>query len=99
MLEDGTVFDGIGFGYPSSIAGEVVFNTGMVGYTETLTDPSYRGQILCLTYPLVGNYGVPSYDIKDEHGLPKFFESRSEEHTSELQSRQYLVCRLLLEKK
>ena len=75
MLEDGTVFDGIGFGYPSGIAGEVVFNTGMVGYTETLTDPSYRGQILCLTYPLVGNYGVPSYDIKDEHGLPKFFES------------------------
>ncbi|MDQ3847778.1 MAG: carbamoyl-phosphate synthase small subunit, partial [Thermoproteota archaeon] len=68
MLEDGTVFDGIGFGYPSGIAGEVVFNTGMVGYTETLTDPSYRGQILCLTYPLVGNYGVPSYDIKDEYG-------------------------------
>jgi carbamoyl-phosphate synthase small subunit len=75
MLEDGTVFDGIGFGYPSEIAGEVVFNTGMVGYTETLTDPSYRGQILCLTYPLVGNYGVPSYDIRDEYGLPKFFES------------------------
>src|SRR5688572_2955864 len=47
----------------------------MVGYTETLTDPSYRGQILCLTYPLVGNYGVPSADIKDEYGLPKFFES------------------------
>ena len=75
ILEDGTVFDGIGFGYPSEIAGEVVFNTGMVGYTETLTDPSYRGQILCLTYPLVGNYGVPSADIKDEYGLPKFFES------------------------
>jgi carbamoyl-phosphate synthase small subunit len=77
MLEDGTVFEGIGFGYPSAIAGEVVFNTGMVGYTETLTDPSYRGQMLCLTYPLVGNYGVPSYDIKDEYGLPKFFESDS----------------------
>src|SRR5215211_2311481 len=60
MLEDGTVFDGIGFGYPSEIAGEVVFNTGMVGYTETLTDPSYRGQILTLTYPLIGNYGVPA---------------------------------------
>lgn len=75
MLEDGTVFDGIGFGYPTEIAGEVVFNTGMVGYTETLTDPSYRGQLLCLTYPLVGNYGVPSYDIRDEYGLPKFFES------------------------
>ena len=75
MLEDGTIFDGVGFGYPSEIAGEVVFNTGMVGYTETLTDPSYRGQILCMTYPLVGNYGVPSPDIKDEYGLPKFFES------------------------
>ncbi len=75
MLEDGSIFDGIGFGYPSKIAGEVVFNTGMVGYTETLTDPSYRGQILCLTYPLVGNYGVPSFDLKDEYGLPKFFES------------------------
>lgn len=75
ILEDGSVFDGIGFGYPSEIGGEVVFNTGMVGYTETLTDPSYRGQILCMTYPLVGNYGVPSFDIKDEYGLPKFFES------------------------
>ncbi len=75
ILEDGSVFDGIGFGYPSEIGGEVVFNTGMVGYTETLTDPSYRGQILCMTYPLIGNYGVPSFDIKDEYGLPKFFES------------------------
>jgi carbamoyl-phosphate synthase small subunit len=75
MLEDGSVFEGIGFGYPSAIAGEVVFNTGMVGYTETLTDPSYRGQILCLTYPLVGNYGVPSFDVVDQYGLPKFFES------------------------
>jgi carbamoyl-phosphate synthase small subunit len=75
MLEDGTVFEGIGFGFPSEVTGEVVFNTGMVGYTETLTDPSYRGQILCMTYPLVGNYGVPSFDIKDEYGLPKFFES------------------------
>ncbi|MEW6604805.1 MAG: glutamine-hydrolyzing carbamoyl-phosphate synthase small subunit [Thermoproteota archaeon] len=75
ILEDGSVFDGVGFGYPSEIGGEVVFNTGMVGYTETMTDPSYRGQILCMTYPLVGNYGVPSFDIKDEYGLPKFFES------------------------
>jgi carbamoyl-phosphate synthase small subunit len=75
MLEDGSVFDGIGFGYPTKVAGEVVFNTGMVGYTETLTDPSYRGQILCLTYPLVGNYGVPSMDVKDGFGLSKYFES------------------------
>lgn len=75
ILEDGSVFDGVGFGYPSETAGEVVFNTGMVGYIETLTDPSYKGQILCMTYPLVGNYGVPSPDVKDEYGLPKFFES------------------------
>lgn len=75
MLEDGSVLEGIGFGYPAAVAGEVVFNTGMVGYTETLTDPSYRGQILCLTYPLIGNYGVPSMDDIDEFGLPRFFES------------------------
>jgi carbamoyl-phosphate synthase small subunit len=58
-LEDGAVFGGRLFGRPKSVAGEVVFNTGMVGYTEALTDPSYRGQIMVLTYPLVGNYGVP----------------------------------------
>lgn len=75
VLEDGSVFKGIGFGFPSRIVGEVVFNTGMVGYTEALTDPSYRGQILCLTYPLVGNYGVPSYNIMDDLGLPKHFEA------------------------
>ena len=55
--------------------GEVVFNTGMVGYPEALTDPSYRGQILVLTYPLVGNYGVPSFEEKDAFGLPTYFES------------------------
>ena len=75
MLEDGSTFTGIGFGYPGETAGEVVFNTGMVGYTEALTDPSYYGQILCMTYPLIGNYGVPSMEIKDEDGLPKYFES------------------------
>src|SRR5881628_3540802 len=75
ILEDGTMYRGTGFGYPKTVGGEFVFNTGMVGYAETLTDPSYRGQILCMTYPLVGNYGVPSFDAKDEYGLPKFFES------------------------
>ena len=60
-----------------SISGEVVFNTGMVGYPEALTDPSYRGQILVLTYPLIGNYGVPDDSLKDEHGLPTYFESNS----------------------
>jgi carbamoyl-phosphate synthase small subunit len=58
ILEDGTVFRGRSMGADRSVAGEVVFNTGMVGYSEALTDPSYRGQIMTLTYPLVGNYGV-----------------------------------------
>ena len=75
LLEDGSVFKGVGFGFPSEVAGELVFNTGMVGYTETLTDPSYRGQILCFTYPLIGNYGVPKFEDIDEFGLPRFFES------------------------
>lgn len=75
MLDDGSSYPGIGFGYPYDNAGEVVFNTGMVGYTETLTDPSYRGQIVCITYPLIGNYGVPSKKILDSYGLPKYFES------------------------
>jgi carbamoyl-phosphate synthase small subunit len=60
VLEDGTTMVGHGFGAARPSAGEVVFNTGMSGYVETLTDPSYRGQILCTTYPLIGNYGVPA---------------------------------------
>jgi len=74
-LEDGSVFLGSGFGYPCEVSGEVVFNTGMVGYPESLTDPSYSGQILVQTYPLIGNYGVPSRDIVDGFGLPLHFES------------------------
>lgn len=61
VLQDGTAFAGALHGAARSVSGEVVFNTGMVGYTEALTDPSYRGQILALTYPLVGNYGVPRH--------------------------------------
>lgn len=73
VLEDGSVYQGYSFGSTQSVAGEVVFNTGMVGYPECLTDPSYHGQILVLTYPLIGNYGVP--DGKKENGLMTFFES------------------------
>ncbi|MDO8741333.1 MAG: glutamine-hydrolyzing carbamoyl-phosphate synthase small subunit [Candidatus Woesearchaeota archaeon] len=73
VLEDGSVFCGSSFGSEKSAAGEVVFNTGMVGYPETLTDPSYRGQILVLTYPLIGNYGVPGNETEDN--LLKYFES------------------------
>ena len=66
---------GYSFGAQADVDGEVVFNTGMVGYPEALTDPSYRGQILVLTFPLIGNYGVPDESIKDSLGLPKYFES------------------------
>jgi carbamoyl-phosphate synthase small subunit len=72
-LEDGTRFRGRGFGATRAIAGEVVFNTAMTGYVESLTDPSYRGQIQLLTYPLVGNYGVPSPRPRD--GIDEPFES------------------------
>ena len=74
VLEDGTAVSGESFGAEGSVSGEVVFSTGMVGYPESLTDPSYRGQILVLTYPLIGNYGVPGNET-DEWGLPKHFES------------------------
>ena len=73
ILEDGTRFEGESFGAEKSSPGEVVFNTGMVGYPESLTDPSYQGQILCFTYPLIGNYGVSK--MKDEYGFPVQFES------------------------
>ena len=76
-LEDGTAYQGYNFGAEKSIAGELVFQTGMVGYPEFITDPSYRGQILVITFPLVGNYGVPSRIIMDEilQGFPAYFEA------------------------
>ena len=74
ILDDGSRFEGYSFGYEAPVAGEVVFNTAMTGYTESFTDPSYRGQILVMTYPLVGNYGVPS-PKHDEHGIAFFRES------------------------
>ena len=75
-LADGSEpITGRSFGADVSAKGEVVFNTGMVGYPEALTDPSYRGQILVLTFPLIGNYGVPDEAIKDAYGLPEYFES------------------------
>ena len=74
ILEDGTVFTGRSFGYAGNTAGEVVFNTAMTGYPESLTDPSYAGQILVTTFPLIGNYGVPDTGL-DSNGLPLFMES------------------------
>jgi carbamoyl-phosphate synthase, small subunit len=74
VLQDGTKFHGKSFGYDAPVAGEVVFNTAMMGYPESLTDPSYAGQLVTLTFPLVGNYGVPPFSFGPE-GLPTFMES------------------------
>ena len=74
VLEDGTLFHGKSFGYEQPVAGEVVFNTAMMGYPESLTDPSYAGQLMTLTYPLVGNYGVPPFTV-EANGLPTYMES------------------------
>lgn len=74
VLDDGSMFHGFSFGFDKAVAGEVVFNTAMTGYPESLTDPSYAGQLMVLTYPLVGNYGVPPFSI-EENGLPTFMES------------------------
>ena len=73
-LENGMVFKGYSFGYAGPCDGEVVFSTSMVGYPESLTAPSYSGQILCMTYPLIGNYGVPA-DGDDQYGISRNFES------------------------
>lgn len=74
ILDDGSRFSGKSFGYEKPVAGEVVFNTAMTGYPESLTDPSYAGQLMTLTYPLAGNYGVPPFTM-EPNGLPTFMES------------------------
>lgn len=66
ILEDGTIFKGVGFGDTGNCVGEVVFNTSMTGYQESLSDPSYLGQILTFTYPLIGNYGINSSDFESK---------------------------------
>ena len=74
LLQDGREFSGWSFGYDGPSEGEIVFSTAMVGYPESLTDPSYSGQILCVSYPLVGNYGIPT-EVPDAEGLCTRFES------------------------
>ena len=74
VLQNGRTMEGWGFGYDGPCDGEVVFSTAMVGYTESLTDPSYSGQILCITYPILGNYGISRME-NDNHQLLKGFES------------------------
>lgn len=73
-IRDGPIYHGKSFGAKSNISGEAVFTTSLVGYPESMTDPSYRGQILVFTQPLIGNYGVPS-SARDDHGLLRYFES------------------------
>lgn len=73
-LSDGTEFQGFSFGAEAGVSGEVVFNTAMMGYPESLTDPSYAGQLMVLTFPLVGNYGVPSFSM-EANGLATYMES------------------------
>jgi len=75
VLKDGRFFTGIGFGASGLASGEVVFNTGFASYVDSLTDPSYNGQILTFTSPLIGNYGIPDYSRRDEFGLPFYHES------------------------
>ena len=75
-LEDGTIFEGTGFGAEGEVIGEIVFNTGMTGYQEILTDASYCGQIVTMTYPLIGNYGVNFDDIESSKPQVKGFVVR-----------------------
>lgn len=75
ILSDGTIYEGLVFGATDSVAGEVVFSTSMTGYTESLSDPSYEGQILVATYPLQGNYGLPSWQTDELTNLNRFYES------------------------
>ncbi len=100
ILEDGSEFEGQSFGANKSTAGEVVFSTGMVGYPESLTDPSYLGQILILTYPLIGNYGVPekSYWESDSIKVSGLIVSNYIDTPSHIQSKQTLSSWLKSEK-
>ncbi|CAK9441032.1 uncharacterized protein LODBEIA_P49010 [Lodderomyces beijingensis] len=74
-IKNGPIFSGYSFGANKNVSGEAVFTTSLVGYPESMTDPSYKGQILCFTQPLIGNYGVPSSTERDEFGLLKYMES------------------------
>src|SRR5580700_8243973 len=83
VLEDGTVFEGESLGAPGRTYGEVVFNTSMTGYQEILTDPSYAGQIVTMTYPLIGNTGINPEDVESRK---PFLEALVVRHLSELPS-------------
>ncbi|RLB75892.1 MAG: carbamoyl phosphate synthase small subunit, partial [Deltaproteobacteria bacterium] len=80
LLEDGFYLEGTSFGAESETAGEVVFNTSMYGYQEILTDPSYKGQIVCMTYPLIGNYGVNNIDVESGKVCVEGFVVKEKSH-------------------
>ena len=80
VIEDGTVFEGSGFGAEGEVFGEVVFNTSMTGYQEILTDPSYNGQIVAMTYPEIGNCGVNEEDVESRRPFLKGFPQRDVGH-------------------
>ena len=82
ILEDGTVFEGKSIGADKEIISEIVFNTSMTGYLEVLTDPSYAGQAVTMTYPLIGNYGVCYKDMESKKGWPDGFIVRECQATS-----------------
>lgn len=85
-LEDGTTFEGFSFGHEGEQHGEIVFNTSMTGYQEVLTDPSYKGQIVTMTYPLIGNYGINDEDVEsDRIFLEGFLIKESVENYEQLQ--------------
>ncbi len=75
-LEDGTIFEGSGFGAKGESFGEVVFNTSMAGYQKILTDPSYKGQIVTMTYPPIGNYGTNTEDVESHRPFVEGFAVR-----------------------
>lgn len=81
-LEDGTLYRGYAFGVPGDTVGEIVFNTSMTGYQEILTDPSYHGQIVTMTYPHIGNYGVSVYDMESNRPFARGFVVREFSRTA-----------------
>ena len=84
ILEDGTVFKGKHIGVDKDVISEIVFNTSMAGYTEVFTDPSYAGQAVCMTYPLIGNYGVCLDDMESDNFWPDAIIIRDEPNTFKL---------------
>lgn len=97
LLEDGTLFTGTGFGADGESAGEVVFNTGITGYQEVLSDPSYCGQIVTMTYPLIGNYGITRDDFESIRPYVNGFVVRRHEEVPSNWRAEYSVDRLLKE--